>query len=48
MLDLKLSGGTVVDGRSIVQNQKLRRIASVGARFGSSQPCEPTAEWSST
>ena len=42
------SRNDIVDGMSIVQNQKLRRSASVGARFGSSQPFEPTAEWSST
>ena len=31
-----------------MQNQKFRRSASIGETFGSSQPCEPTAEWSST
>ena len=37
-----------VDGMSIVQNQKLRRSASVGSRSVQSQPSDPTAEWSST
>ena len=38
----------IVEGSSIRQNQKFRRRASMGETCGSSQPCAPTAEWSST